>query len=691
MFFETIGGVHSPGPSGSTQADLFRPLRIPAILVGDSKLGGISSTISAFESLRIRGYDVECVLLFKDDDVQNDVYLTTYFQKFGIPCIAIRPPPERYEDSHKDRNVSWHYFDSQSRSLVIKQLMKTMQARHEDRIKSLRSMSAKAKEVIWYPSAQKDPLTPGKIMAIDSAFGDHFQTALVDPVTFTRIDPRTLRKNTRHKMQTVTGSNLRPTFDGSASWWTKGLGHANPQLTLAAAYAAGRYGHVTSAEAIHQPGLQLAKTLLQELNNPRLSRVFYSDNEPASVEVAVKMALRAARLRYGWGPEEKLGILGLKDSYHENTMGATHSDPGQQYGQGHWLDFPTVKMSNGEWLVDVPEALFADDDTSITETFLNLEEIFDVQSRSISDLAEKYSTYITRTLEEIHEEGHKLGALMLEPVVLGAGGMTMVDPLFQRVLVDVVRSNTRLFSYGTLPARKNSNDWTGLPVVFDEGLTGLYRLGRYSSAKFLGIRPDISVHGKLLTGGLAPLVATVASESIFDSFESHEEIDALLQNHSYTAHPVGCQTALQSLSIMDQLKTDGAWSGFQSKWAVEGEKDAKVWSVWGQSFVKALSMRTEVVEGVWALGSVLAIHFQDADDAAALQAELMSVNTDMANSDVHCQVSGNVLYMMASQISELEMIEGLEARLLRAKAVQGDLSAEEETEEEEDDLLEEEI
>jgi dethiobiotin synthetase/adenosylmethionine--8-amino-7-oxononanoate aminotransferase len=72
---ETAGGVHSPGPSGTTQADMYIPLRAPSLLVGDSRLGGISQTISAFESLRIRGYNVESVLLFRDDVYQNYLYL----------------------------------------------------------------------------------------------------------------------------------------------------------------------------------------------------------------------------------------------------------------------------------------------------------------------------------------------------------------------------------------------------------------------------------------------------------------------------------------------------------------------------------------------------------------------------------------------------------------------------------------
>ncbi|ROW09579.1 hypothetical protein VMCG_02515 [Cytospora schulzeri] len=658
LFCETVGGVLTPGPSGTLQADLYRPLRVPAILIGDPGPDGISSTINAFESLRLRGYDVECVLMFQNDALKNDEYLTPYFQKFGIPCIATRPPPERSEEAHKDKSQSYHYFDSIARSNVIKALMKDMQKRHAQRIKSVENMPDEAHKTMWFPFMHQKLLTPEDITAVDSAFGDHLQTGVVTPPSITRIDPRTLRKNTRHQMQVVSDSHLRPSFDGSASWWTKGIGHANPQLTLAAAYAAGRYGHIPS-EAIHEPGLQLAKTLLKKLDNPRLSRVFYSDNGSAGTEVAVKMALRAAKLHYGWESEEDVCVLGLKDT--------PHSESGLM--DQRLLDFPTVKMSNGDWVVDVPEKLSADS-KAYTATFKGLDEIFDLQARDGSELAKSYALYIIRTIEGFKNAGDKLGALILEPVVLGVDGMKLVDPLFQRVLVDTIRSNPRLFSE-SIPANEKSNDWTSLPVVFDEGLTGLYRLGQYSFAKTLGIQPDISVHAQLLTGGVVPLSATIASESIFRAFESADESDALLDGHSFTAHPIGCQVALESMKAIDQKEADGAWSGFQSKWTVGDEEEVSVWSVWGQDFLQKLSKKTGKVESTWALGSALAIRFEEGVDAIALQVELKDEKTDKANSNVHCQVSDNVLYLMASQTSGLDTIEELEKRILEANAFRG--------------------
>lgn len=706
LFCETAGGVHSPGPSGTSQADLYRPLRLPAILVGDHKLGGISATISAFESLRLRGYDVESVLMLENEQYQNHEYLASYFRERAIPCTAVRRPHERLDNPQKDRRLMYDYYNAVARSNAIQDVMQRLNKNHERRIKHLHCMAENAQQTIWYPFTQQKLLATDKITAIDSAYGDYFQTFSATPEPpkdFKRRSPgehvwEARKRREQFEWKAKLTSCLRPSFDGSASWWTQGLGHANPQLTLAAAYAAGRYGHVMFAEAIHEPALKLAKLLLRQLENPRLSRVFYSDNGSTGTEVAIKMALRAARLRYGWGPRDELRILGLKGSYHGDTIGAMDcSEPGtynekiEWYkGKGYWFDFPTVKMTDGQWKISVPAEFRAGGISAAQTEFSHLGEIFDLEARAGTELYREYTRYISRTLEGLRDQGYKFGALMLEPVVLGAGGMMLADPLFQQALVDVVRSDPKLFSESSVETHpEDIETWKGLPVVFDEVFTGLYRLGSPSSAKFLGVHPDITVHAKLLTGGLIPLAATVASTSIFRCFESDDKSDALLHGHSYTAHPVGCQVAIESLETMKRMETGGAWRRFQQDWADgaltnllgqgNGDQMPNVWSVWSRGFVKELSTRTDKVEGLWALGSVLAIHMKDAagsgyksNASRALQAELLEARAkDIMGSNVHSRVLGNVLYLMTSQTTNFDTVRDLEQRLLRAEALGG--------------------
>ncbi|KAK4235543.1 hypothetical protein C8A03DRAFT_17732 [Achaetomium macrosporum] len=689
LFVETAGGVHSPSPAGSTQADLYMSLRLPVILVGDSKLGGISQTVSAFESLKIRGYDVETVLLFREATYGNHSYLADYFgQRHDIPVRTVPEPPKLLEDAVSDAAALSRYYDDCSGSAEVQETLSHLDARHEDRISRLESMSAAASEKIWYPFTQQKHLTPEKIVIIDSARGDYFQTFN--------------SQGTATSDAASSNALLQSSFDGSASWWTQGLGHGNPSLTLAAAYAAGRYGHVMFAEAIHEPALAVAETLLAGLKNPRLKRVFFSDNGSTAVEVAVKMALRASRLRYGWGPGDALGVLGLQGSYHGDTIGAMDCSEPSVYnekvewyeGKGFWLEYPTVEYSQGVWTVKIPDGMRDLHAGPSNVAYPHLSSIFDVESRESRGEGRFYEHFIRTTLERFAVQGRKFGALIIEPVVLGAGGMLLVDPLFQRTLVKIVRQSAHVFG-NTAPGTNSVADdrtWTGLPVIFDEVFTGLYRLGRFSAASFLGVEPEISVHAKVLTGGLVPLSVTAASESIFQAFASDDKSDALLHGHSYTAHPVGCQVALESLKEMQKMEARGDWDwartayqraeteSYQDLSAPDHTREGLAWSVWSPELVSWVGgLPTRFVGGVWALGTVLAIRLISSDGstgykgsaARAVHAALLQgrVNADSDRSsepqwNVHSRVLGNTLYLMAGQKTTQETVKGVE-NLLR--------------------------
>lgn len=165
--------------------------------------------------------------------------------------------------------------------------------------------------------------------------------------------------------------------------------------------------------------------------------------------------------------------------------------------------------------------------------------------------------------------------------------------------------------------------WSGLPIIFDEVFTGLYRLGRKTSASYLGVHPDIVVNAKLLTGGLVPLCATLASQDIFNAFASPEKSDALLHGHSYTAHTVGCQVALDSLSAMNRMDEIGSWDTFKDDWkqphasnelVVGPQKCPEVWATWSHRLVNDLSYSGSI-DGVYAIGTVLSISMKDTQGA----------------------------------------------------------------------------
>jgi dethiobiotin synthetase/adenosylmethionine--8-amino-7-oxononanoate aminotransferase len=417
LLLETAGGVHSPAPSGNSQADVYRPLRLPILLVADHLLGGISSTISAFESLHARGYDVDSVLVFEDSKYRNHEYFQDYFRKRSIPTMALPQPPPRQEFSEtEDRERMAGYYEKASAFDVVEEVVSGLFAKHAARVDKLESMASRAHQHIWYPFTQHQGISPGNIVAIDSAYGDFFQTYMADSLGEER-------------------GLLQPAFDGSASWWTQGVGHGNPDLSLAAAYAAGRYGHVMFAGMAHEPAVSLAELLLQKLGNPRLHKVFYSDNGSTGMEVAMKMALTAASERYGWDAKKRseVGVLGLKGSYHGDTIGAmdcsepsTFNEKVHWYqGRGYWFNVPQVKMKNGVWIVEIPPEMKHYFDQP-TVRFSSLSGIFDIASRKDNATARGYVKYVRETLVKLQGEGKIFGALIMEPVILGAGGMILV-------------------------------------------------------------------------------------------------------------------------------------------------------------------------------------------------------------------------------------------------------------------------
>lgn len=727
FFVETAGGIHSPGPTGTSQADLYRALRTPVVLAGDARLGGISATVAALESLRLRGYDVEAVLLFDDPRHRNHEYLARRLgDDHGVPVVALPPPPPRAVAAPEVEaaNMARFYADAACDDRV-RDVLAHLATQHDRRIQALEVLPAQSLDKIWYPFTQHKLLSPRSITAIDSAYGDHFTTLRPE------ARPPSLKTPTPSSLSSLSSSSpsasdpdaplLQASFDGSASWWTQGLGHGDAGLTLAAAYAAGRYGHVMFAEAAHAPALALAEALLTGLGNPRLARVFYSDDGSTGVEVAVKMALRAARARYDGDGEgsgaaaRPLDIVGLRGAYHGDTIGAMDCAEPSAFnrkvdwyqGKGLWFDPPAVLYRDGDdargWEVAVPASWDDDVETTTSTTtttprrreFTSLATVFDLDAREARGEHRAYERYIEAVLRAHVGAGRRFGALVMEPVVLGAGGMVLVDPLFQRALVATVRRLGNLFGGGgggggAGPGDEgNPRDWAGLPVVFDEVFTGLYRLGRFSAASFLGVDPDISVHAKLLTGGLVPLCATLASDAVFGAFASDDKADALLHGHSYTAHAVGCEVAGAALRRLRALEARGAWD-----WAKHGGcwVDAPAptdghattttpdgpWSIWPRDLVHDLARRP-TVDGVWALGSILAVHLRapsgagyTSTAAVALRDALRATSQDpgaTAPWNVHSRVLGNVLYVMGSQRTGPEEVREIDTLLRRAMDV----------------------
>ncbi|KAF8558118.1 PLP-dependent transferase [Imleria badia] len=657
MYVETAGGVHSPTLSGTTQLDSYRPLFLPTVLVGESKLGGITSTISSYESLLLRGYIVDAILLFRDDYYRNYEYLSPYFAERGVHITSLDPPPPLQGNVNEDISTTESYYAKLTpRSLdgEIFRVLRHLDERHAHRIEELDSMPRRTLDTIWWPFVQHGLVKSEKdVTVIDSAWADFFSV-------YNSSSEPSFR------------SLLGPKLDGSASWWTQAVGHANPSLALAAANAAGRYGHVMFPQATHLPALKLAERLVHKgPGEGWASRAFFTDNGSTGMEVALKMALRSysiAERELTPNDKKDLWIVGLKGSYHGDTIGAMDATEEGIYtcewhqSKGFWFEPPTVSVKNGDFVVTVPSPISP---STSSIQFDDLHSVYNVENRLDSPLADTYRTHVRNALQAVRKTGErKLAALVLEPIVMGAGGMIFVDPLFQRVLVDAVRDES-LFD-------------NPLPVIFDEVFVGLYRLGMKSFGPLLGVNPDIAVYAKILTGGVLPLSVTLASERVFQAFNSQSKVNALLHGHSYTAHAVGCQVANTTLDMIETLSRQDAWRLAREKWDCDTRPgSAVIWSFWNPGFVNSIS-RLDGVDEAMALGTVLVIKFRD-DGAGYVshtaQGLLRSIDEPVSEDGVlssapggapfgiHYRTLGNVAYFMTSLNTPQQTIEEVENRL----------------------------
>ena len=216
-------------------------MRLPTIVIGDSKLGGISTTLSALESLHIRGYDVLSILFLTKPDKLGDsnfAYFRSLTESFSshlrlsyrIPIFGISSPPERKESKQQDLIELRKYFkDTESEYDGI---IKELRGWYNGRFDRLEEMEEKTKKVVWWPFTQHQNVE--KVTVIDSAYEDFFVTYRKDGGETTRVDEKMMSETMEEKNETSSehddarynknGGDFKELFDGCASWWTQGMG-----------------------------------------------------------------------------------------------------------------------------------------------------------------------------------------------------------------------------------------------------------------------------------------------------------------------------------------------------------------------------------------------------------------------------------------------------------------------------------
>jgi len=284
----------------------------------------------------------------------------------------------------------------------------------------------------------------------------------------------------------------REIFDAISSWWVTLHGHAQPEIVNAIAKQAQTLEQVIFAGFTHEPAARLASDLLARAP-VGLDRVFFSDDGSTAVEVAVKIALQYWVNR----GEKRRTIVALENAYHGDTFGA-------------------MSVS--------ARGLF-------TEPFEHL--LFDV-----ARLPDPVTNDVVSALEAlIGQRERAIAAVIVEPMLMGAGGM-------------------RMWSAGALRGIRELTAAHGIPLIADEVLTGFGRTGPLFACEHAAISPDLMCLSKGITGGFVPLGATLATNALFDTFTSKDRTRTLFHGHSYTANPIACAAGLASLALLDEVSVE---------------------------------------------------------------------------------------------------------------------------------------
>ncbi|GAA3676162.1 adenosylmethionine--8-amino-7-oxononanoate transaminase [Lentzea roselyniae] len=344
----------------------------------------------------------------------------------------------------------------------------------------------------------------------------------------------------------------RELIDGMSSWWASIHGYRHPVLDAAVTDQLGRMSHVMFGGLTHEPAIKLA-TKLVEISPEPLQHVFLCDSGSVSVEVAVKMCLQYWRSQ---NRQEKHRLMTWRGGYHGDTFNPMSvCDP---EGGMHSL-----------WSGILPQQVFAD-----------------------APPAEMDTAYVQHLSDLVEQHAGELAAIIVEPVVQGAGGMRFHDPRYLHVLRELAYTHDVL-------------------LVFDEIATGFGRTGELFAADHANVSPDVMCLGKSLTGGYLTMAATLCTSRVADGI-SKGEVPVLAHGPTFMGNPLASAVSLASIDLL--LSQDwkrevariehGLKTGLAPARALPGVKDVRVLGAIGvvqldQPVDMARATKAAVDAGVW--------------------------------------------------------------------------------------------
>jgi adenosylmethionine-8-amino-7-oxononanoate aminotransferase len=378
----------------------------------------------------------------------------------------------------------------------------------------------------------------------------------------------------------------RELVDGMSSWWAAVHGYRHPVLDRALHDQVDRFAHVMFGGLTHEPAVALAE-LLVEITPAPLTRVFFADSGSVAVEVAVKMALQHWQ---GRGEPQRDRLLTVRGGYHGDTAGAMSVCDPETGMHGLFRGYVAQQV-----FVSRPRPVYGEPPLA-------------------GDLDEVRAV--------LAEQGERLAAVIVEPVVQGAGGMRFYSADYLRALVELCRS------YGLL-------------VVFDEIATGFGRTGTLFAMEHADVVPDILCLGKALTGGTMTLGATLCTDHVAEGV--CRAGGAFMHGPTFMANPLACAVARASVRLL----LDGPWA------ATVGRME--------QQLRDGLAPARELagVADVRVLGGIGVVELAAAPDSARLQSALVERG-------VWVRPFGRLVYAMPPYVSTAQDLSVVTAAMVGA-------------------------
>ncbi|MFB7287765.1 adenosylmethionine--8-amino-7-oxononanoate transaminase [Actinacidiphila glaucinigra] len=393
-----------------------------------------------------------------------------------------------------------------------------------------------------------EPLAPGELLALDREHVWHPYGPMPG-----RQEPLVVESAAGVRLRLAEPvDGMTELVDGMSSWWSAIHGYNHPVLNEAARGQLDRMSHVMFGGLTHEPAVRLAARLVEITPEP-LRHVFLADSGSVSVEVAAKMCLQYWR---SLGRPEKQRLMTWRGGYHGDTW------------QPMSVCDPEGGM-HGLWSGVLPRQVFADAPPAAYE--------------------EAYAGHLRET---IADHAHELAAVIVEPVVQGAGGMAFHSPAYLRVL-------------------REACDEHDVLLVFDEIATGFGRTGTLFAADQAGVSPDVMCVGKALTGGYLTMAATLCTSRVADGI-SRGEVPVLAHGPTFMGNPLAAAVACASLDLLlgqdwaQEVKRieAGLREGLAPAAGIPGVRDVRVLGAIGvvqldHQVDLAAATRAAVRGGVW--------------------------------------------------------------------------------------------